>query len=396
MADVNLDGLDDVTGQPVIIPDDASTELPPVPVVGSDGSGKSYYKVVKRYAGNQLVTQIVPVTTAEALGLFFNQTPEKIKVVQNQFIKAGYKNIKATGKLDTQQQVDNYRKAVLDAWDAYSTLVSANPDGAPDDIAKFVDNSAVQGGKGGGSSVYETLYLTSKPEALQYFNQLYTDLTGQVADPKKAEEFYSKLNAAEKANVQTQTTTTAGGKTRTVVTKAGVDEADKEQVALDIVGRDVTIESLAGVGGQLGTNLKQVDTLLSDYNVTVDPKTRLEYLLNTTKSKTGLQDTALKIKKLSALQNPALAPFIEADYKPSEVFGGLKTFKEQYYGQPSLSPNPWDDEDLRWAAKQQKLPSYDEWQSYLGNKPGAEFTPGFRQKSATFSSQVLAELGMQK
>ena len=394
MADVNQDGLDDVTKEPVIIPDDPSTELPDVPPV-TDGSGKSYYKVVRSYVGNQLLTQVVPVTTTEALGLFFNQTPEKIKVVQNQFIKAGYKNIKATGKLDTQQQVDNYRKAVLDAWDAYSTLVSANPDGAPDDIAKFVDASAVQGGKGG-SSVYETLYLTSKPEALQYFNQLYTDLTGQVADPKKAEEFYKKLNAAEKANVQTQTTTTAGGKTRTVVTKAGVDEADKEQVALDIVGRDVTIESLAGVGGQLGTNLKQVDTLLSDYNVTVDPKTRLEYLLNTTKSKTGLQDTALKIKKLSALQNPALAPFIEADYKPSEVFGGLKTFKEQYYGQPSLSPNPWDDEDLRWAAKQQKLPSYDEWQSYLGNKPGAEFTPGFRQKSATFSSQVLAELGMQK
>jgi hypothetical protein len=394
MADVNQDGLDDVTKEPVIIPDDPSTELPDVPPV-TDGSGKSYYKVVRSYVGNQLLTQVVPVTTTEALGLFFNQTPEKIKVVQNQFIKAGYKNIKATGKLDTQQQVDNYRKAVIDAWDAYSTLVSANPNGAPDDIAKFVDASAVQGGKGK-SSVYETLYLTSKPEALQYFNQLYTDLTGQVADPKKAEEFYSKLNAAEKANVQTQTTTTAGGKTRTVVTKAGVDEADKEQVALDIVGRDVTIESLAGVGGQLGTNLKQVDTLLSDYNVTVDPKTRLEYLLNTTKSKTGLQDTALKIKKLSALQNPALAPFIEADYKPSEVFGGLKTFKEQYYGQPSLSPNPWDDEDLRWAAKQQKLPSYDEWQSYLGNKPGAEFTPGFRQKSATFSSQVLAELGMQK
>ena len=394
MADVNQDGLDDVTKEPVIIPDDPSTELPDVPTV-TDGSGKSYYKVVRSYVGNQLLTQVVPVTTTEALGLFFNQTPEKIKVVQNQFIKAGYKNIKATGKLDTQQQVDNYRKAVIDAWDAYSTLVSANPNGAPDDIAKFVDASAVQGGKGK-SSVYETLYLTSKPEALQYFNQLYTDLTGQVADPKKAEEFYSKLNAAEKANVQTQTTTTAGGKTRTVVTKAGVDEADKEQVALDIVGRDVTIESLAGVGGQLGTNLKQVDTLLSDYNVTVDPKTRLEYLLNTTKSKTGLQDTALKIKKLSALQNPALAPFIEADYKPSEVFGGLKTFKEQYYGQPSLSPNPWDDEDLRWAAKQQKLPSYDEWQSYLGNKPGAEFTPGFRQKSATFSSQVLAELGMQK
>jgi hypothetical protein len=394
MADVNQDGLDDVTKEPVIIPDDPSTELPDVPPV-TDGSGKSYYKVVRSYVGNQLLTQVVPVTTTEALGLFFNQTPEKIKVVQNQFIKAGYKNIKATGKLDTQQQVDNYRKAVIDAWDAYSTLVSANPNGAPDDIAKFVDASAVQGGKGG-SSVYETLYLTSKPEALQYFNQLYTDLTGQVADPKKAEEFYSKLNAAEKANVQTQTTTTAGGKTRTVVTKAGVDEADKEQVALDIVGRDVTIESLAGVGGQLGTNLKQVDTLLSDYNVRVDPKTRLEYLLNTTKSKTGLQDTALKIKKLSALQNPALAPFIEADYKPSEIFGGLKTFKEQFYGQPSLSPNPWDDEDLRWAAKQQKLPSYDEWQSYLGNKPGAEFTPGFRQKSATFGSQVLAELGFQK
>ena len=392
MADVNQDGLDDVTGQPVIVPGDPGDALPPPPTV-LDGSGRSYYKVVKSYVGNQLVTQVVPVSTAEALGLFFNQTPEKIKVVQNQFIKAGYKNIKATGKLDTQQQVDNYRKAVLDAWDAYSTLVSANPDGAPGDIAQFVDNSAVQGGKGSGSSVYETLYLTSKQEALQYFNQFYTDLTGQVANPAKAEEFYKKLNAAEKANVQTQTTTTAGGKTRTVVTKAGVDEADKEQVALDIVGRDVTVESLAGVGGQLGTNLKQVDTLLSDYNVNVDPKTRLEYLLNTAKSKTGLQDTALKIQKLSALQNPALAPYIEAGYKPSEVLGGYQSFKANFYGVPSLSPNPWDDPDVKWLSQQQKLPSYDEWQNYLGTKPGAEYTPKFREKAATFSTQVLSELG---
>ena len=392
MPDLDKDGFDDVTGQPVIIPDDPETELPPLPTV-LDGSGKSYYKVVKDYLGNPIV---VPVSTAEALGLFFKQDESKIKVIQNQFIKAGYKDIKATGKLDTIEQIDNYKKAVLDAWDAYSDLVVNSPDAAPGDIAQFVDNSARQGGKGSKSSVYETLYLTSKQEALQYFNQFYTDLTGQVADPKKAEEFYKKLNAAEKANVQTQTTTTAGGKTRTVVTKAGVDEADKEQVALDIVGRDVTIESLARVGGQLGTNLKQVDTLLSDYNVRVDPKTRLEYLLNTTISKTGLQDTALKIKKLSALQNPALAPFIEADYKPSEVFGGLKLFKEQFYGQPSLSPNPWDDEDLNWAAKQQKLPSYDEWQTYLGNKPGAEFTPGFRQKAATFSTQIIAELGFQR
>ena len=392
MPDLDKDGFDDVTGQPVIIPDDPETELPPLPTV-LDGSGKSYYKVVKDYLGNPIA---VEVSTAEALGLFFKQDANKIEVIQNQFIKAGYKDIKATGKLDTIEQIDNYKKAVIDAWDAYSDLVVNSPDAAPGDIAQFVDNSARQGGKGSKSSVYETLYLTSKQEALQYFNQFYTDLTGQVADPKKAEEFYKKLNAAEKANVQTQTTTTAGGKTRTVVTKAGVDEADKEQVALDIVGRDVTIESLARVGGQLGNNLKQVDTLLSDYNVRVDPKTRLEYLLNTTKSKTGLQDTALKIKKLSALQNPALAPFIEADYKPSEVFGGLKLFKEQFYGQPSLSPNPWDDEDLNWAAKQQKLPSYDEWQTYLGNKPGAEFTPGFRQKAATFSTQIIAELGFQR
>ena len=392
MPDLDKDGFDDVTGQPVIVPGDPGDALPPPPTV-LDGSGKSYYKVVKDYLGNHIA---VPVSTAEALGLFFKQDANKIEVIQNQFIKAGYKDIKATGKLDTIEQIDNYKKAVIDAWDAYSDLVVNSPDAAPGDIAQFVDNSARQGGKGSKSSVYETLYLTSKQEALQYFNQFYTDLTGQVADPKKAEEFYKKLNAAEKANVQTQTTTTSGGKTRTVVTKAGVDEADKEQVALDIVGRDVTIESLARVGGQLGTNLKQVDTLLSDYNVRVDPKTRLEYLLNTTKSKTGLQDTALKIKKLSALQNPALAPFIEADYKPSEVFGGLKLFKEQFYGQPSLSPNPWDDEDLNWAAKQQKLPSYDEWQTYLGNKPGAEFTPGFRQKAATFSTQIIAELGFQR
>jgi hypothetical protein len=393
-TDVNNDGTDDVTG--VLIPREASGEIqvPTLAEIIAAGQQKQYRRLDPRVRRPGEPGASITVPYAEAIGQFVvGRTPEEIKKIQTQLKKIpGNEKIVPNGKLDNVDQVNSYVGALEKAWSAYSTLVTVNPNTEITDIGTFIDNTANNVTGKSTTTVFETLYLTSKPEAIQFYNDLYTNLTGGIPDAKKAEEFYNNLNAAERKAVQVQTTTTTGNRVRQTITKANVDELDKEQIALGIIGKEITTDRLAFVGGQLGTNLRQVDSLLSDYNVRIDPRTRLEYLMSTVKSKTGLQDAKVKIQKLSALQNPALAPFIEADYKPSEVLGGFKTFKEQFYGQPSLSPNPWDDEDLRWIGQQQKLPSYDQWQSYLGNKPGAENTPGFRQKAATWADQVIKDL----
>jgi hypothetical protein len=393
-VDVNNDGTDDVTG--TIIPREASDEIqqPTLAEIIAAGQQKQYKRVNPNVRRPGEVIAAITVPYAEAIGQFVvGRTPEEIKKFQTQLKKIpGNEKIVPNGKLDNVDQVNSYIGALEKAWDSYSKLVTVNPNTNITDIGTFIDNTANNVTGKSTTTVFETLYLTSKPEAIQFYNDLYTNLTGGIPDGKKAEEFYKNLNVAERKAVQVQTTTTTGNRVRQTITKANIDELDKEQIALGIIGKEITADTLKNVGGQLGTNLKQIDSLLSDYNVRIDPKTRLEYLMSTAKSKTGLQDAKVKIQKLSALQNPALAPFIEADYKPSEVFGGFKSFKEQFYGQPSLSPNPWDDEDLRWIGQQQKLPSYDQWQSYLGNKPGAENTPGFRQKAATWADQVIKDL----
>ena len=338
--------------------------------------------------------EIVPVTEAEALGTFAERPAADIKKIQNQFIKAGYKDIKATGKLDTPEQVDNYLKAVRDAWSSYSNLVQINPNTDIINIGTFVDNAASQGSGGKPSTTtYESLYLTSEADAISYFNQLYLEYTGVAPTPKQAKEYYNQLNSQEKKNVQRQTTTTAAGVTRTTVLKGGVDEVDKEQLALSIIERVVTPEGLGQVSGQLGQNLKNIDQTLAAYNVKTDPATRREYLINSIKSKNGLNDVVSKIQNLSALQNPALAPYIQQGYKPQEVLGGYKQFKNSLTGLPD-TPGLWDDPDMGWIATQQKLPDYNSFRTYVLDRPEADYYPEQRKQAASYALNILDMWGL--
>lgn len=393
MADLDGDGVDDLTGEPV---NDAQTELPGVSLLDILAAGnKVYYEPTPiGYGGGKGSAGFKKITFREAIGQFTNIAPDKIKALQTEFKKVpGYQNIKATGRLDTQEQVNLYVDFLDKAWSSYSKLVELNPLTPVRNIGQFIDNTVADSTGRSSTKIYETLYLTSKADAIQFFNQLHTELTGQAAAPGKAEEFYKNLNNIEKQTVQTQAVTQTATGSRTVMTKASVDELDKEQLALDIITKELGDSKLFEAGGQLGLNYKDIKSLLSDFNVVVDEKTKREYLLSSIKSKNGLKDVANRITKLSALQNPGLAPYIEAGYKPTEVFAGYQSLKQQFYGQPNLSPNPWDDQDIRWLASQPKLPGYQQWQDYLGTRPGAEYTPGFRQKAADFVTKVGQELG---
>jgi hypothetical protein len=388
MVDVNpQDGYDDVTGDPVPV----GNALGDLSDYFDANVGKTYTQIEIDALGRRVPQ---PITYDVAISQFVNRTPEEIKLLQNKFIKAGFKKIKPTGRLDTIDQINNFINAAESAWEAYSKVAKLNPNKADRNIGDFIDKTAAGGSGKGDTTAYETLYLTTKQDAIRFFNQTYKDWTGNDATPDKAEAFYKSLNAAEKQNVQVQKTTQTGAGARTTVVKAG--EIDKETLALDIIGKDITVDNVGALGGALSTKLKSLDTLAADYNVRLDPNTRKDYLFKIIGSKTGIDDVSARLQKLSALQNPALAPFIESGYKPSEVLGGFRSFKDSFYEEPSLSPNVWDDADLKWVASQQKLPSYDEFSKYLGNKPGAEFTQGFRRRAATFSADVLNQLGLER
>jgi hypothetical protein len=389
-VDKNNDGIDDNTG--VLIPNQDPKNIFPDPVIQQEDQGRVYYTVERNRPFES--SRVVTVPEQQALSLFFDKSADQIKKIQAQFIRAGYKDIKATGRLDTPQQVAAYTKAVRDAWTSYSTLVQSNPNTNIDNIGTFIDNAAAQGkGTGPTTSVYETLYLTSKQDAISYFNQLYLEYTGTAATAKQANQFYKELSKQEKSNVQRQTTTTSEGFSRTVVTKGGVDEVDKEQIALGLIEKVITPEGLSQVSGQLGQNLRNIDSVLADYNVNVDPQTKREYLLASIKSKNGLADVTMKIQNLAALQNPALAPYIQQGYKPQEVLGGFKQFKNSLTGLPS-SPGLWDDPDMSWLSKQDKLPDYNSFRTYVLDRPEADFYPEQRRQAASYALKILDIWGL--
>jgi hypothetical protein len=403
LVDANGDGIEDRTGVQIsnepITPGVINPRTDPRNVltgttgsVGQEEPEDVYYEVQRIGAGENLIR--VPVSQQEAINRFFNRTPAQIKAIQEQFVRAGYKNIKATGRLDNPEQVDAYTKAVTDAWDSYSSLIQRNPNAAPANIGLFIDNAANQAGGGKPTtSVYETLYVTNEADAVRYFNQLYLEYTGTAPTPKQAKEFAKRLNAMEKQNVQRQVTTSGDGFSRTTVTRGGVDEVDKEQIALDLIGRVVTPEGLGEVSGQLGQNLKNIDQTLAAYNVKVDPTTRREYLLNSVRSKNGLNDVVSKIQNLSALQNPALAPYIQQGYKPQEVLGGYKQFKNSLTGLPD-TPGLWDDPDMGWISKQQQLPDFNSFRTYVLDRPEADYYPEQRRQAASYALNILDMWGL--
>jgi hypothetical protein len=390
-VDNNNDGIDDVTGALIPPRQDPATVFP-TPTIVQEDEGKVYYQIERNRPFE--APRIVQVSEQDAMGRFFNRPPADIKKIQAQFIRAGYKDIKATGKLDSPEQVSAYTKAVKDALNSYSNLVQLNPNTNISNIGTFIDNAAAQGsGKGPSTSVYETLYLTSEADAISYFNQLYLEYTGTTPTPKQAKQFYKTLSQQEKQNVQRQTTTTGEGYSRTVVTKGGVDEVDKEQIALGFIEKAIPLEGVEKVSGVLGKNLRDINTVLADYNVNVDPVTKREYLLASVKSKNGLNDVVGKIQNLSALQNPALAPYIQQGYKPSEVLGGFKQFKTSLTGLPS-SPGLWDDPDIKWLSTQQQLPDYESFRTKVLDRPEADYYPEQRRQAANYALKILDTWGL--
>lgn len=334
----------------------------------------------------------------DILYTYRNLPSDQIARYQLALQQMGYK-VKPTGKLDTASQMKEYSRGILDVVKQYSELLETSDPALRSELptlAQFFNESAAQGSAGTASnSVLESVYLTSEADAIQYYNNLYRTYTGEVADAKEARRFAQRLRKLEQASVQRQETTTRGGVTRTVVTKSGFDDLDREELALSFIEKKLTDQNIITMGGQIGTNFRAIDGLLKAYNVTLtDPELKKTYLIDSLKSKNGLEDVSNRIKNLASIQYPALAPYFQQGYSPSEIFGGFLSTKARLYGTPTLSPNPWNDKDIVAIAQRDKLPTSQEWETLLLNAPEAEYSPGMRQRAAEYANQIPALLGM--
>jgi hypothetical protein len=381
--------------------DDAGGESPnltPEQIAELYGTAKTYYRLepAQGFLGQARFNK-VKVTPAELLNTFFNLPTDQLIAVQRSLINLGAKGLKDNGKLDTKTQIDAYAKGIKSAADSYATLIESTPDEllnkVPIKFESFLEKSAAEA-KNKGPSVYDTVYLTTPEDAVQELNQFSTDYLGMVADPADAQEYAKRLTALEKKSFQRQTTSTVGGKQVSTITRGGVDQAEKEKLALDILGKKITVEGIKDVGGLIGSNLGRITKLASDYGLSLPNTDLRQYAINSVMSKTGLDDTALKLKNMAKGLFPALGNLIDQDISPREFLSPFIQLKSQIFGTPSTGIDITRDQDLISAMSGDKIPSLVDYGIKLRNKPEYAYTPQATQDASGYALKILQDFGL--
>jgi len=374
------------------------TNLTPEQIADLYGTTKTYYRLepAQGFLGQTRFNK-VKVTPEELLSTFFNLPTDQLIAVQRSLINLGAKGLKDNGKLDTKGQIDAYARGIKSAADSYATLIESTPDEllnkVPTKFELFLERSAAEA-KNQGPSVYDTIYLTTPEDAIQELNQFSTDYLGVAADPKDAQEYAKRLAALEKKSFQRQTTSTVGGKQVSTITRGGVDQAEKEKLALDILGKKITVEGIKDVGGLIGSNLSRITKLASDYGLSLPNTDLRQYAINSVMSKTGLDDTALKIKNMAKGLFPALSGLIDQDISPREFLSPFIQLKSQIFGTPSTGVDITKDQDLISAMSGDKIPSLVDYGIKLRNKPEYPYTPQARQDASGFALKILQDNGL--
>jgi len=335
-------------------------------------------------------------TSEEILSTFFNLPNDQLIAVQRALIDSNRaKGLKDNGKLDTADQVDKYARGILSLAEDYTTLVnSINPNllNKVPAFENFIQLSAKEG-KGGAPSVYDTIYLTTPEDAINDFNQTSVDLLGVAADEADAQEYARRLKQLEEKSFQRQTTRTVGGRQVSTVVKGGVTEDDKTKLALDILGKKITVENVANVGGAIGSNLNKLSKYASDYGLALSKADLLKYSLNSITSKTGMDDSVIKFKNLAKGYFPALSNLIDQDISPREFLSPFIQLKSQIFGTPTGGIDITRDQDLITAMSGDKIPSLFEFGVSLRRKPEYGLTPQAIQDQATYKTKVLQDMG---
>lgn len=396
----------------VFIPKDPLTDydnagegpgLTPDQITELFGTAKKYYRLEPKPTVTLQGQRVSPgfnvleVTPEQLLTTYFNLPSNQLIAVQQALIDMGVKNLKANGKLDTKNQIDAYARGIKDAADSYSTLINNTPETllnkVPATLETFLSKSAAES-KGKGPSVYDTIYLTSPEDAINDFNQTSVDLLGVAADEADAQEYAKRLKQLEEKSFQRQTTRTVGGRQVSTVIKGGVTEDDKTKLALDILGKKITVENVANVGGAIGSNLNKLTRFASDYGLALSKADLLKYSLNSITSKTGMDDAVIKFKNLAKGYFPALSNLIDQDISPREFLSPFIQLKSQIFGTPTGGIDITRDQDLITAMSGDKIPSLYEFGIKLRGKPEYQYTPQARQDASQYALKVLSDFGL--
>ena len=246
------------------------------------------------------------------------------------------------------------------------------------------------------TSIYRV--ITDPAKATTFFTNLVKDYLGQdmlaKLDPKDTKQFINELNALEKNSGQKTVYSTKGGVTTQQQVSAGVTDADREQLAINIIKKYVPgAQAIANVGGLLGSNYNTLKTLTSAYGVTLPDADIRQLALNSLTSKTAIDDAKAKVQTLAKATYRNLAPFIDQGLT-------VKDIASQYVNKMAnvleISPDGIDlnNRYIQEVLGADKLPSLGEFTVKLRNTPMWQKTSGAIEEAASYAKKILSDFGL--
>jgi len=243
-----------------------------------------------------------------------------------------------------------------------------------------------------GPTSTRTTSVTGVDNAIAEFQNYAREYLGYELSKKEAREYQRKLNSLERKRF----TTTTAGEGFTNITQGGVNREEREQLALDIIGRRISIEGIddpGKVGGLIGNAVRNVRSLISNYGLSITPEEVRDYALQSLRSQTGLDTIETKFNNLARIQYQGLVPYLDQGLSVKDIAGSYMSKMAQM-----LELNPAsitiDNNKIQKALTGEKLKPLYEFEMDLRNDPEWQFTNNARDEASNYAYTILRDFGL--
>lgn len=244
----------------------------------------------------------------------------------------------------------------------------------------------------GGPRTTRTTSITGIDSAFAEFQNYSREYLGYELSKKEAREYQKKLNVLEKKRF----TTTTAGEGFTNIMQGSVGREEREQLALDIIGRRISVEGIddpGKVGGLIGTAVRNIRGLSSDFGLSINPQEVRDYALQSLSSQTGLETIRTKFNNLARVQYQGLVPYLDQGLSVKDISSSYMSKKAQL-----LELNPAEitinDTDIQRALTGEKLKPLYEFEMDLRKNPQWEYTNNAREEASGYAYTILRDFGL--
>jgi len=321
-----------------------------------------------------------PMTKTRAKQFFMDaQQSGQFDLIRSLLSEKGY----LTGKGTNVKTVESNWNTFLDV--VYQSDVT--------DISNFTGIGETSTGAGTTSAVYKS--LTGKITGTELINTLFNDYIGVLPGAKEIKTILTALDTLEQKRATRQVTSRDASGNIVQTTTGGVTDQDRENLILGFIGKRIPAEGIENIGGAIGNNLASIRKFANEHGIVLPDTDIRKMALNSVLSKTGLDDTAVKIRNIAKSRYPSLAPYIDAGLNVKEIGSQYMARKAQLLELPLESLNVFD-LDVNKVLSGQSLMAMSDYDTIIRQNPLYKFTMQAREKASEFATNILKDFGLMK